>query len=174
MNVAVATDNPIKIRAVEQTFADTFGKGEVKVQQVLLDLELPEQPIGDAIASGAVDRAKAAQQHADIDFGVGIEAGLMQLPGFDRWMSVQICAIVDRMGKCSMGLGPGYELPKPILDAILAGEPLREAFERLLDLEDPERRGAVFFLSNGQIDRFDLTIQAVRMALIPWMTDPME
>ncbi len=174
MNVAMATENPIKIRAVEQAFAAAFGKGDIEIQQVALDLKLPEQPIGDAIANGAIERAKAGQQYVNADFGVGIEAGLMQLPGFGRWMSVQICAIVDRTGKCSMGLGPGYELPKPILDAILTGEPLREAFERLLNLEDPERRGAVFFLSDGQIDRMELTIQAVRMALIPWMTDPIE
>ncbi|MCK5584651.1 inosine/xanthosine triphosphatase [Candidatus Bipolaricaulota bacterium] len=170
MNVAVATDNPIKIRAVEQAFADAFGKGEVEVQQVTSDLELPEQPIGAAIANGAIQRAKTAQQHADIDFGVGIEAGLMQVPGTDRWISVQICAIADRTGKYSMGMGPGYELPKPILDAVFAGESLRDAFERTLDLEDPERRGAVFFLSDGRVDRMDLTIQAVRMALISYQS----
>ncbi|MCK5245567.1 inosine/xanthosine triphosphatase [Candidatus Bipolaricaulota bacterium] len=170
MNVAVATENPIKIRAVEQAFADAFGKGEIEIQQVTFDLELPEQPIGAAIANGAIQRAKAAQQHADIDFGVGIEAGLMQVLGTDRWISVQICAIADRTGKYSMGMGPGYELPKPILDAVLAGEPLRESFERTLDLEDPERRGAVFYLSNGQIDRMELTNQAVRMALMSYQS----
>ena len=174
MNVTVATENPIKIHAVEQAFTDTFGKGEVEIQQVALDLELPEQPIGDAIAVGAIRRAEVAQNQSTADFGVGIEAGLLQLPGSERWMSVQVCAIVDRMGKCSMGMGPGYELPKPILDAVLAGESLREAFERLLNLEDPERRGAVFFLSDGRIDRMELTIQAVRMALTPWMNDPIE
>ncbi|MFC2106598.1 inosine/xanthosine triphosphatase, partial [Candidatus Bipolaricaulota bacterium] len=136
--------------------------------------ELPEQPIGDAIATGAVERAKAAQQYADVDFGVGIEAGLLQLPGSERWMSVQVCAIVDRTGRCSMGMGPGYELPKPILDAVLAGEPLREAFERTLDLEDPERRGAVFYLSDARIDRMELTVQAVRMALTSYQSmDPL-
>ena len=166
MNVSVATGNPIKIRAVEHAFADTFGKEEIDIQQVTLDLKLPEQPIGDAIASGAIERAKTAQQYVNADFGVGIEAGLMQLPGSERWMSIQVCAVVDRTGKCSMGIGPGYELSKPILDAVLVGEPLREAFERLLNLEDPERRGAVFYLSNGRIDRVELTIQAVRMALI--------
>lgn len=171
MDVAVATGNPIKIRAVEQAFADGFADEAVEIQQVSLDLKLPEQPIGPAIADGAIQRAKTAQQQTNADFGVGIEAGLMPLPGTERWVSVQICAIIDRDGEFSVGMGPGYELPGPILDAVLAGEPLREAFERLLDREDPERRGAVFFLSDGLIDRTDLTMQAVRMALIPWMSD---
>lgn len=171
MNVAVATENPTKIRAVEQAFLGAFKNQEIEVQQLSLQLELPEQPIGTAIAAGAIERARAAQQRADADFGVGIEAGLMQLPGSDRWMSVQICAIAGRTGRCSLGTGPGYELPETICDAVLAGEPLREAFERILEVEDPDRRGAVYFLSEGLVDRTNLTIQAVRMALIPRLSN---
>jgi len=168
MKVAVATDNPIKMRAVEHVVSEMFGNMHVRIQQLSLDLDLPEQPMGKAIAEGAVCRAQAAQRQADADVGIGIEAGLMQLPGTKSWMSVQVCAIADRTGECSMGMGPGYELPQPILDAVLSGEPLREAFERVLEQDDPERRGAIFFLSDGAIDRMDLTTQAVRMALIPW------
>ena len=170
MNIAVATENPVKIRAVEQVLAEVFENEGMTIQQVALDLELPEQPMGDAIAAGALARARAALQQADADFGIGIEAGLVQIPGTSRWLSVQMCAIVDGSGQTSMGMGPGYELPTPILEAVLAGELLRDAFERLLAVNDPERRGAVYFLSNGVIDRMDLTIQAVRMALIPWFT----
>ncbi len=170
MNIAVATDNPVKIRAVGQALAEAFANEEMTIQQVALDLELPEQPMGDAIAAGALARARAALQQADADFGIGIEAGLMQIAGTSRWVSIQMCAIADGSGQTSVGMGPGYELPAPILEAVLAGESLRDAFERLLHEDDPERRGAVYFLSNGLIDRMDLTIQAVRMALIPWRT----
>jgi len=170
MNIAVATDNPVKIRAVEQVLAEVFENEEMTIQQVTLDLDLPEQPIGEAIAEGALARASAAQKNAEADFGIGIEAGLMQVPGTSRWLSVQMCAIVDSSGQTSVGMGPGYELPEPILEAVLGGESLHNAFERILDQDDPERRGAVYFLSNGLIDRMDLTIQAVRMALIPWLT----
>jgi len=170
MKVAVVTGNTIKIQAAERAFMDAFPDSDIAMQCVTVDLKLPDQPIGDAIADGAAKRARAAQQHTNADFGVGIEAGLMQLPGTERWMSVQVCAIVDRSGSRSMGMGPGYELPKPILDAVLAGEPLRMAFGRTLDQEDPERHGAVFFLSHGRIDRIELTIQAVRMALISYQS----
>lgn len=174
MKVAVATENPVKMRAVEQVLAEAFANEEIGIQQLNLELGLPEQPIGETIAAGALARAEAVQQHSIADFGIGIEAGLMQVPGTTRWVSVQICAIVDRDGKCAIGMGSGYELPKPILDAVLTGEPLREAFERLLHLEDPERRGAVYYLSGGLLDRMNLTMQAVRMALMPWMSDSIE
>ena len=170
MNIAVATENCVKIRAVQQALAETCATEEISIQRLNLDLGLPEQPIGDAIAAGALARAKAAQKHATADLGIGIEAGLIQVPGIERWLSVQICAIVDQTGKISIGMGPGYELPARILDAVLAGEPLRKAFERLLHQDDPERRGAVYFLSDGLIDRIELTIQAVRMALISYQS----
>ena len=170
MNIAVATENSVKMRAVERVMAEVFENEEISIQRLNLDLGLPEQPMGDAIAAGALTRASAAQKNTGADFGIGIEAGLMQVPGTSRWLSIQMCAIVDSSGQTSVGMGPGYELPAPILEAVLAGESLRDAFERLLQQDDPERRGAVYFLSNGLIDRMDLTIQAVRMALILWLS----
>ena len=169
MKIAMATENPVKIRAVELALAEVFDKQQISIERITPDLDVPEQPMGDAIAAGAMERAVAAQATANADFGIGIEAGLMQVPGTTRWLSVQICVIADREGKTSMGMGPGYELPTPILEAVLAGESLRDAFERLLQQDDPERRGAVFYLSNGLIDRTELTIQGLRMALLPWM-----
>ncbi len=167
MIVAVATDNPIKIRAVEQAFAELRGESATEVRSLDALLDMPEQPLGEQVAEGALRRALAASQAPDVDLGVGIEAGLLRLPGTDRWVSVQVCAIVDRSGAHTLGLGPGYELPEPIRDAVLGGEPLRGAFERILDCDDRDRRGAVFHLTNGRIDRGELTVQAVRMALIP-------
>jgi len=171
MKIAMATENPVKIRAVELALAEAFDKEQISIESITLNLDVPEQPMGEAIAAGAMERAVAAQAHANADFGIGIEAGLMQVPGTSRWLSVQVCVIADRTGKTSMGMGPGYELPAPILEAVFAGESLRDAFERLLQQDDPERRGAVYYLSNGLIDRAELTVQGVRMALMSW-TNP--
>ena len=171
MNIAMATENPVKIRAVEVALAEAFTNEEIAIQRITLDLGLPEQPMGDGIAAGATARAAAAQKHTNADLGIGIEAGLMQIPGTERWMSVQVCVIAGPAGGQSMGMGPGYELPASILEAVLAGESLRDAFERVLAISDPERRGAIYYLSNGLIDRTELTIQGIRMALIPWMKD---
>jgi inosine/xanthosine triphosphatase len=170
MNIAVATENPVKIRAVEEALAEAFANAQITIQQLALDLGLPEQPMNEAIAIGALARAKAAQKQLGADFGIGIEAGLMQLPGTSQWLSVQVCAIVDGSGRSSVGLGPGYELPQPIVEAVLAGESLRDAFERLLAQEDPDRHGAVYYLSNGLLDRAALTVQGIRMAIIPWLS----
>jgi len=167
MIVAVATENPSKVRAVELAFREAFPAKNLDVHQVVCDSVTPEQPFDDEIQRGAVRRARAAAQGPDADYGVGIEAGLLTLPGSDRRLSVQVCVIEDRDGVTSVGLGPGYQLPADILRAVAAGEPLRDAFERVLAQQDPERRGAIYYLTNGRIDRTDLTLQAVRMALVP-------
>jgi non-canonical (house-cleaning) NTP pyrophosphatase len=50
---------------------------------------------------------------------------------------------------------------------VLAGAPLREAFRSNLSLEDAEEnRGAIHYLSNGRLDRYEITLEAVRMALL--------
>ena len=170
MKIAVATQNPVKIEAVRRAFGEVLDPTGLLVEGIALSLDLPEQPIGNVIVEGATRRAHAAVAQTDADVGVGIEAGLMQLPGSDRWLSVQACVIADGNGKQSMGRGPGFELPKAILDAVLAGESLRDAFERVLNVDDPRRNGAIYFLSKGLIDRAHLTIEALRMALVHWTT----
>jgi inosine/xanthosine triphosphatase len=171
MIIAVATGNPSKLRAVEAVCGEAFGAGETAVQCVGNPVDTPDQPIGEEVAQSAFRRAKAACRSDGVDLGIGIEAGLITLPGTDRWMSMQVCVIVDREGRQTVGLGPGYELPPSIQDAVLSGEPLREAFERVLECSDAERHGAVFYLSKGRINREELTRQAVWMALIPRLGD---
>jgi len=97
---------------------------------------------------------------------VGIEAGLIRLPGGDRWLSVQVCAIADREGRIFLGLGPGYELPEDLRVAVLAGAPLREALRLSLSFDDTEDLGAIHVLSDGRLDRYGITLEAVRMALL--------
>lgn len=166
MNVYVATRNPVKLRAVQDAFAEWFPNREVVIRAVDPTARLPEQPLGEEVSRGAIARAKTAVESDGADRGVGIEAGLIRLPGSDRWLSVQVCAIADRDGRVSLGLGPGYELPESLRDAVLAGEPLRDALRLNLSIEDAENRGAIHVLSGGRLDRYRITLDAVRMALI--------
>jgi inosine/xanthosine triphosphatase len=151
---------------VRDAFAEWSRGGETNVGTVDPIEHLPEQPLGDEVSRGAIVRARTAVEPSDADRGVGIEAGLIQLPGSDRWLSVQVCAIVDREGRISLGLGPGYELPETLRGATLAGAPLREALRSSLSIDDAENRGAIYYLSHERVDRYEITLIAVRMALI--------
>lgn len=167
MNVYVATQNPVKHKAVEAVLHE-FGH-QAAVRRVDARLELPAQPLGEDVERGAIARAQAALRGAglDGDLGIGIEAGLIRLPS-GRWLSTQVCAITDASGRVAVGLGPGYVLPSALEEAVLGGEPLRNAFERILHVSDPEQRGAIHYLSGGRIDREALTREAVRLAFVSW------
>ena len=166
MNVYVATRNRIKLRAVRDAFAEWHRGVEVNVGAVDPPAGLPEQPLGGDVAPGAIARAEAGLARSDADFGVGIEAGLISLPGTDAWLSCQVCAVADRDERVFLGLGPGYELPEGLRAAVLAGAPLREALRLSLSIDDAEDRGAIHVLSGGRFDRYRITLDVVRMALL--------
>ncbi len=166
MNVYVATRNRIKLRAVRDVFAEWHRDVEVNVMAVDPPAGLPEQPLGDGVARGAIARAKAGLARSDADVGVGIEAGLIRLPETDAWLSCQVCAVAEHEGAVFLGLGPGYELPEDLRVTVLAGTPLRQALRLNLPIEDAEDRGAIHVLSDGRLDRYGITLDAVRMALV--------
>ena len=166
MNVYVATRNRIKLQAVRDVFAKWHRGAEVNIGAVDPPGGLPEQPLGGDVARGAIARAEAGLARPDADFGVGIEAGLICLPATDAWLSCQVCAVADRDGRVSLGLGPGYELPEGLRAAVLAGTSLRQALRLRLSIDDAEDRGAIHVLSDGRLDRYRITLDAVRMALL--------
>ncbi len=171
MKIAMATRNPTKIAAVQTVFQRAYPGEAIIIEQTDPPEGVPEQPLNREIVAGALARAEAARGACEADYYVGVEAGLMQLPGCSRWLSTQACAIVDAQGRQSIGLGPGYELPAQIEESVISGQPLRVAFERHFGVEDADRRGAIHYLSCGTIDRRELTMTAVRMALLPWCTE---
>jgi len=168
VRINVATDNPVKVRAVEEAFRELFPDADPVVTRVAGPG--PDQPIGDQIVAGAIARARTASRAGDPDFSVGIEAGAIRFPGSSRWFAIQGCAIVDRDGRVSLGFGPGFAIPDDLVDPILAGEEMRDVIRRVYRLSDEEvRRGLIGYLSSGRIDRAELTRQAVMMALLPWL-----
>jgi len=166
MKIYVGTQNALKVRATQSAFAKTFPRESVLVESIAVDTNVPSQPFAEQIVKGAISRACSALGQGD--FGVGIEAGLVTFPGCDCPFSVQFCAIVDQSGRITSGHGPGYELPESIVKRLPCGSTLEREIARIAGLCEAGRAtGAIGYLSEGQIDRFAITCQAVLMALIP-------
>ncbi len=166
MNVNVGTGNPLKVKAVRAAFVEVFEGESLNVKAVSVVAGIPSQPFGEAVIRGAMRRAKAAL--GDSHFGVGIEAGLIQLPGCDRPLNVQFCAIIDRSDRMTIGLGPGFELPQGVVKQLEQGSTLNREMSRLAGIpEIKETIGAIGVLSGGRIDRVAITREAVLMALVP-------
>jgi len=168
MRVRVGTRNPLKVEATRAAFRAAFPGEPVEVIPAAVNSGVPAQPFGEEVLTGAIRRAKSAL--ADADFGVGIEAGLIQLPGGTRYLNLQVCAIVAWDGKMSFGSSPGFELPPEVLEHLQRGSTLNREMSRIAGIDEiKEKIGAIGYLAKGRIDRFKVTYEAVFMALIPYI-----
>ncbi len=68
--------------------------------------DLSPEPIGlGEIINGAIKRARYAINAAsNAEFGVGIEAGIMKIEGFNEGIDVTIATVIDRDGRVTLGM----------------------------------------------------------------------
>lgn len=173
MLVIVGSKNPIKIKAVKNVLKPFFGK-KLKVKGIKVDLDLPNQPIGiEETIKGAIKRAKFALDfEKNVDYGIGIEAGLIKVPyTISGYMDQQITAILDKNLCLTLGASSMFELPKTIIEKIVKkGVEMEKAIEELTGIKNiGEKQGAIGYFSYGKINRLKLTEQSILMAFIPRM-----
>ncbi len=167
MEVAVGTKNMVKVRAVEDVFKVVFGDN---VEILMVDVKSKKQPIGlDEIIQGAISRAEQAIEKTNAEYGVGIEAGIYEIPSVpESYMDVQFCAIIDKKGKLTLGHGPGFMYPRKVIEEVLKGCEVEEVMEKLSGIKKiGEKMGSVGYLSHNITNRLEITRFAVLMALLP-------
>ena len=128
MKVGVGSTNPVKLRAAEEAFKKHFP--HVQVEAVEACPAVSPQPLGfQETYLGALTRAKKAKEGND--FGVGLEAGLIESPCPENpYLDVQVCVITDGK-KTSLGTGPGFQYPEKILESVMEGREIGEIFDTL-------------------------------------------
>lgn len=178
VSINVGSTNPVKINAVRNIFERLFSRTRLK-RNLKPDLKTnpklkitchrvssQEQPYEDATVSGAVRRAMQVAEGAD--FGIGIEAGLFWNRHLQKYLDVQYCAVVDSTGFMTVGHGPGFSYPRDVVRFLDKGDSVGKAMKKTYGVMNIGRKsGAVGLLSDGLMDRTQLTEQAVIMALIP-------
>ncbi len=170
--VAVGSTNAAKTAGVKMAFSPLFRKVELrKVDAASL---VRAQPIGlDETAEGAQERAIFALESARPDFGVGVEAGLIELgkdwPG--HHLNLQVAAIVDSKGHLSFGCSSGFAIPTRFVERLKQGrEELDSYTHELVGAKKVrEEEGIVYRLSGRRVSRVEMTEQCVSMALLPWL-----
>ncbi len=164
VRVNVGSTNPVKVRAVRNVFARLFMMA--RVTGVDAAPRVREQPFEGEAVEGAVNRAREALR--DGDYGVGIEAGLFFIEPARTFLDVQWCAVVDKLGRVTLGHGPGFVHPPAVLERVKAGRTVGEAMDELTGRRGVGRTtGAIGFLTAGRMDRTRLTEDAVLMAMVP-------
>lgn len=168
MRAAVGSRNPVKVEAVKAVFKEFFD--DVTVEAV--EAGEISQPIGfEGALRGAVKRAVEAIDKTGAEFGVGLEAGLVEnMYAITGYMNQHVCAIVDGRGRVTIGLSAAFEFPLDVVKGIISGR-AREAEEVMEEISGIEGIGsgvgAVGYLTREKVTRKDLCVQAVLMALIP-------
>lgn len=134
---------------------------------------VPAQPVGDDTWIGARNRALALVERSKTDgssaaYCVGLEGGIAELAG--RWYTFGVICIADTAGRCSFGVSPMFELPRSIVNRLLAGEELGHVIDDLSgDRNTKQKGGAIAYMTQGRVDRKQLYAQGVTMALVPFL-----
>lgn len=167
IRVAVGSDNPVKVEAVGVAARRLFGEADVRGFAV--ESGVPAQPFDAQTWEGARTRARlAAQRWPEADYGVGVEAGLVETPPAGGPMDVQACVVVDRAGRFTYGHGPGFAYPGHLVGRLRTGETVGDVMREVSGIEGiGQKEGAVGFLSRGHVTRVQLTEPAVLMAFLP-------
>ena len=168
MIVAVGTKNPAKLEGVKRAFEQYFPGAEFRPVDASGVARL--QPIGlEQMVEGAVTRAKYALSKEGGDFGVGVEAGIFLIG--DSYFDHQQAAVVDPIGRVTLGHSAGYPLPRPAMERMIEeGKELEQFAEGISGIgQIGDKGGLLHHLSKGKMTRADLTQQCVTTALVPWL-----
>jgi len=165
LRVAVGSLNPVKVKAVEEAFKAVFGV--IEVIGVKVDSGVPSQPIGEEVKRGAINRARRAiSKVPGSKYGVGIEGGLIELWG--KYYNFGFVAIVDEEGFVGTGTSGLFECPPSIVGSLLKREELGSVIDRLVGDKDVKmREGAIGVFTKRIVQRKDLYVHGVLMALVP-------
>jgi len=164
MHVAIGSENPVKVNAVERVVPDA------RATAIAVDSGVPEQPRGrPETVEGARNRAQAARAATDADYGVGIEGGVAERddPG-GMWL-IMWAAVTDGP-ETHLGAGPSIRLPAPVADRLGDGAELGPVLNDELGRDElGKREGAIGVYTAGRVDRTDALESAVAGAFGPFL-----
>lgn len=166
MKILIGTKNPGKVEGATKAFKNYFDNFEIDGIPVSSDVS--EEPVNNEIYEGAKNRVNNLIQYAkdngiDAEYFLGIESGITNLLG--RWIIISIAIIKDKNGYESWGTSPAFPVPDKYVDEIISTD-LGKVVDKIFGQNDLRSgNGGVSFVTNGIINRIDLTKEAFVMAL---------
>ena len=150
--IAVGSKNPVKLAAARAVVTRLAPK--VVVDAVDVPSGVPDQPFGDAeTIRGAIERARAAREKLDADFGVGLEGGVVEMPD-GTMRTCAWAAVVARSGRNGVGGSLAMPLPESVAELIRGGMELGHAMDKRTGHSNTKHgAGAVGILTAGLVDR---------------------
>jgi inosine/xanthosine triphosphatase len=169
-HVVVASQNPAKMRAVQEAFAMQFPGASLGYTAAETDSGVSDQPLSDEeTRRGALNRAEnARQRHPDMDYWVGLEGGLETYG--DQLMAFAWMAVLDKEGRTGTARTVSLPLPPEVRALIEGGMELGEANDRVFSTVNSKQEGGAFgLLTDGRYTREGVYTEALVMALLPFV-----
>ncbi len=171
MKILVGSKNPVKIDSVREAFANYFDRLEVAGIEV--DSGVSAQPVGDETYIGAKNRAMNLKslnekENLSADLFVGIEGGITKQ--FGKWFAFGCMCIADKEGNAGFGNSPQFELPGSVSEKLLEGKELGDVMDEIMNQQNTkQKQGAIGFFTNGVMNRKELYIEGLKVAMIPFL-----
>ena len=171
MKIFVGSKNPVKIASVEEAFSKYFN--DVEVVGIGVDSGVSAQPVNGDTFLGAQNRALKLKEINDSqklggDFFVGIEGGIAEQ--FDKWFAFGCMCVVDRSGEIGFGMSPQFELPGFVVEKLLKGIELGDVMDEIMNEQNTKQKhGAIGYFTNGVMNRKELYIEGLKVAVIPFL-----
>lgn len=177
VHFGVGSSNPVKIAAVDDTIrlVTRSLKKNTKycVKGYMVDSGVSHQPIGlEEIYHGAFNRVNAVMKYPDVDYGIGLEAGIYKIAA--THLDLQFCVISDRDGRITTGHSGGFAYPPSVIEEVKLGKEIGDIFASISGNKNiKHENGAIGMLSKGIINRKEFSMQSVLMAMIPRISPEM-
>jgi inosine/xanthosine triphosphatase len=175
MKILVGSKNPVKIDSVKEAFTNYYDN--VEAVGIDVDSEVSVQPINDETFVGAQNRAIKLKelnytQNLSADYFVGIEGGITKQ--FEKWFAFGCMCVVDKEGRTGFGMSPHFELPKNVIEKLLQGIELGDVMDEIMNQQNTKQKhGAIGFFTNGVMNRKELYIEGLKVAIIPFLHQEM-
>jgi inosine/xanthosine triphosphatase len=107
-------------------------------------------------------------QNLGAEYFVGIEGGITKQ--FDKWFAFGCMCVIDKDGRVGFGTSPHFELPSTVVDKLLQGAELGYVMDEIMNqLNTKQKHGAIGFFTNGVMNRKELYIEGLKVAVIPFL-----
>lgn len=158
MKIAVGSTNPTKIKAVRNVLGDL-----IEIIPIDVPSYVSEQPFGDEeTLTGALNRARACLELADVQFAIGLEGGVKESE--HGLMVINWGALVDLDGNEYIASGARAVLPIEVEKEIHSGNTLGEAMDGFTKRKGVSKKeGAMGIITNGRINRDEMFAHVVKI-----------
>ncbi len=171
MKILVGSKNPVKISSVEEALKNYFDN--IEVIGIEVESGVSVQPINDETFVGAQNRAMRLKelnnsQNLFAELFVGIEGGIAKQ--FDKWFAFGCMCVLDNNGRTGFGTSPHFELPQTVVKKLLQGIELGDVMDEIMNQQNTKQKhGAIGFFTNGVMNRKELYIEGLKVAVIPFL-----